>query len=230
MTVSFVGSASAEAASLTLPTHQAGDLIVIFAGRTGSTSPPSVPAGWRFATQSSASGVTPPALAASIGWKIAASSAETSGTWTSASMLLAVVIRDDANLLVIGGIGKTTGGPTTTVNYQTLVANTAQSIQGMRFTSSYLLLPVMATSNASDIDTAPTAQTQTIVSLAGTAAIEMAIHRTNAEVASFASTNYTANESVRYATWTIEVLDTGYAKAAAGGLLLPRAMDGGYAS
>lgn len=141
-------------------------------------------------------------------------------------MLLAAVIRDDANLLVIGGIGKTTGGPTTTVNYQALLLNSGQSIQGMRFTSSYILLPVMATSNTSDIDTAPTAQTQTIVSLAGTAAIEMAIHRTNAEVASFASTNYTANESVRYASWTIEVLDTGYAKATAGMLVHP-GMSGG---
>lgn len=226
MTVSFVGSASAEAASLTLPAHQAGDLILIFAGRTGSTGPPSVPSGWRFATQSGVSGATPPSLAASIGWKIAASSAETSGTWTSASMLLAAVIRDDANLLVIGGIGKTTGGPTTTVNYQPLLANSGQSIQGMRFASSYILLPVMATSNTSDIDTAPTASTTKIVSLAGTAAIEMAIHRTNAEVASFASTNYTANESVRYATWTIEVLDTGYVKTAAGMLVHP-GMSGG---
>lgn len=214
MTVSFVGSASAEATSITLPSHQAGDLIVIFAGRTGSTGAPSVPAGWRFAAQSSQSGVTPPAIAASVGWKIAASSAETSGTWTNADMVLAVVVRDDANLLVIGGIGKTTG-LSTTVNYQPLLANSGQSIQGMRWTSSYVLLPVMATSNTSDIDTPPTASTSKIVSLAGTAAIEMAIHRTNTEVASFASTNYTANESVRYATWTIEILDTGYAKTAA---------------
>lgn len=214
MTVSFVGSASAEATSVTLPSHQAGDLIVIFAGRTGSTGTPSVPAGWRFAAQSSGSGVTPPAIAASVGWKIAASSAETSGTWTNADMVLAVVVRDDANLLVIGGIGKTTG-LSTTVNYQPLLANSGQSIQGMRWTSSYVLLPVMATSNTSDIDTPPTASTSKIVSLAGTAAIEMAIHRTNTEVASFASTNYTANESVRYATWTIEILDTGYAKTAA---------------
>ena len=214
MTVSFVGSASAEATSVTLPSHQAGDLIVIFAGRTGSTGTPSVPAGWRFAAQSSGSGVTPPAIAASVGWKIAASSAETSGTWTNADMVLAVVVRDDANLLVIGGIGKTTS-LSTTVNYQPLLANSGQSIQGMRWTSSYVLLPVMATSNTSDIDTPPTASTSKIVSLAGTAAIEMAIHRTNTEVASFASTNYTANESVRYATWTIEILDTGYAKTAA---------------
>ena len=144
-------------------------------------------------------------------------------------MVLAVVIRDDTNVLAIGGIGKATGS-SATVNYPVLLLNTGQSVQGMRFTSSYVLLPVMATTNSSDIDTAPTAQTTTIISRAGTAAIEMAIHRTNAEVASFASTNYTANESVRYATWTIEILDTGYAKTAAGGLLLPRAMDGGYAS
>lgn len=229
MTVSFIGSASAESTSLTLPAHQAGDLIVVFAGRTGSTSPPSVPAGWRFAAQSSQSGTTPPAIAASVGWKIAASSAETSGTWTGATMLLAVVIRDDTNALVVGAINKQVGN-SSTVNYAALVANTGQTVAGMRFTSSYVLLPVMATSNTSDIDTPPTAQTQTIVSMAGAAAIEMAIHRTNAEVASFASTNYTANESVRYASWTIEVLDTGYAKSAGGGLLLPRAMDGGYAA
>jgi len=214
MTVSFVGSASAEATSVTLPAHQAGDLILIFAGATGTTSPPSVPAGWRFAAQSSASGTTPPSFGASVGWKIAASSAETSGTWTGASMVLAVVMRDDTNVLVIGGIGKATAS-SATVNYPVLLLNTGQSVQGMRFTSSYVLLPVMATTNSSDIDTAPTAQTTTIISRAGTAAIEMAIHRTSAEVASWASTNFTANATVRYASWTIEILDTGYAKAAA---------------
>lgn len=226
MTVSFVGSASAEATSVTLPAHQAGDLIVIFAGRTGSTGPPSVPAGWRFAAQSSVSGVAPPSLGASVGWKIAASSAETSGTWTGASMLLAVVIRDDTNLLVIGALNKNVGS-SSTVNYAALVTNTGQTVAGMRFTSSYVLLPVMATSNTSDIDTPPTASTSKIVSLVGSAAIEMAIHRTNTEVTNWASTNYTANETVRYATWSIEILDTGYAKASAGGMILHPGMSGG---
>ncbi len=226
MTVSFVGSASAEATSLTLPAHQSGDLIVVFAGATGTTGPPSVPAGWRFAAQSSQSGVSPPAIAASVGWKIAASSAETFGTWTGATMVLAVVIRDDTNLLVLGGINKQVGN-SSTINYAAMFANTGQTAVAMRYTSSYILLPVMATSNASDIDTPPTAQTQTIVSLAGSAAIEMAIHRTNAEVASWASTNFTANATVRYATWTIEVLDTGYAKAAGGGMLVHPGMSGG---
>jgi len=215
MTVSFVGSASTEATSVTLPAHQAGDLILIFAGRTGAATVPTIPAGWRFASQTTQSGTTPPAIGCSVGWKIATSSAETSGTWTGATMLLAVVIRDDANLLVIGGIGKTNTSGTTTVNYPVLGLNSTQSVQAMRWTSSYILLPVIVTSNTSDIDTPPTASTSKIVSLAGTAAIEMAIHRTNAEVASWASTNYTANESVRYATWAIEILDTGYAKTAA---------------
>ena len=226
MTVSFVGSASAEATSLTLPAHQAGDLLVMLAGRTGSTGPPSIPAGWRFATQSSGSGVSPPAIAGSVGWKIASSSAEVSGTWTNASALICAVIRDSDNILVIGGIAKTTG-LSSTVNYQPLFANSGQSIQGMRYTSSYVLLPVIATDNASDIDTAPTAATTTIASIAGTAAIEMAIHRTNAEVASWASTNYTANATVRYATWTIEILDTGFAKASSGGIQIARGMFGG---
>lgn len=226
MTVSFVGSASAEATSLTLPTHQAGDLLIMLAGATGTTSPPSIPAGWRFATQSSQSGVSPPAIAGTVAWKIAASSAEVSGTWTGANALICLAIRHTTNVLVIGGIAKATG-LSTTVNYAVLLANSGQSIQGMRFSSSYIILPVIATSNTSDIDTAPTAATTTITSIAGTAAIEMAIHRTNAEVASWASTNYTANTSVRYATWTIEILDTGYAKAAAGGLFVAGGLTGG---
>jgi len=226
MTTSFVGSASAEATSLTLPAHQAGDLLIMLAGATGTTSPPAIPAGWRFATQSSGSGVSPPAIAGTVAWKIAADSAEISGTWTNANALICAVIRHTTNVLVVGGIAKATA-LSATVNYAVLLANSGQSIQGMRFSSSYIILPVIATSNTSDIDTAPTAATTTITSIAGAAAIVMAIHRTNTEVASWASTNYTANTSVRFATWTIEVLDTGFAKASVGGMLIHPGMSGG---
>jgi len=44
-----VGSAIADGASVTIPAHQAGDLLVIFANRFDSTTIPTLPSGWTIA-------------------------------------------------------------------------------------------------------------------------------------------------------------------------------------
>lgn len=74
--------------SATLGTHQTGDVFIAWAVRGGSSTPPSLPAGW---TNIDSSGSN--SLSFRLSWKVAASSAETSGTHTNASSLQIVHIR-----------------------------------------------------------------------------------------------------------------------------------------
>lgn len=82
--------AFAAATSVTLPTHKAGDLIVIAAFRTnGSSTPPTQPAGYISSGTNAETGG--PAMR--VGYKFAASASETSGTWSNTNLIYALVIR-----------------------------------------------------------------------------------------------------------------------------------------
>ena len=229
MTVSFVGSASAEATSLTLPAHQAGDLIVIFAWNGASTTQPAVPAGWlnAFTFQNSTGTVR----AGTVGYKIAASSAEVSGTWLNAQLLGCVVYRDDLSVLTIGGTNGQINLNASTIFHQSLPVSTLSGpFPKLRALSSFILRMAACTSNSSDIETPPAGYTNR-VAIAGASANELVIHESDTPLVSQTGTNQTINQTVVASTVTVEILDTGYTKtAAAGGLLLPRAMDGGYAA
>lgn len=87
--ISRISSASAEATTVTLGTHAKGDIILIFAFRDGSTTNPSIPAGWTNVTNTT-DGTS---CSVSIGWKIAISAADSSGTWTNATGLMCHVYR-----------------------------------------------------------------------------------------------------------------------------------------
>ena len=88
VTYAHVGSAAAAAATLTLPAHQTGDIIIGFMLRATNT-PPVVPAGVGWTTLAAAGGNT---TSYAIFWKRAASNAETFGTGT-ATACMAIVYR-----------------------------------------------------------------------------------------------------------------------------------------
>lgn len=94
MTISTTGHTGAAANTVTLPPHQAGDLIVISARRSGSDTPPSIPAAggtvplWENVLDGGASNL---ALRTCVA--LATASDHTSGTWTNAAHLLATVYR-----------------------------------------------------------------------------------------------------------------------------------------
>lgn len=90
MAISRVGSNAAEATTVTIPAgHQRGDIILIFAFRDGSVTNPTIPAGWTKITNT----LDGTSCSVSIGWKIAISSSDTSGTWTNATHLQVIVYR-----------------------------------------------------------------------------------------------------------------------------------------
>jgi hypothetical protein len=96
-----VGAASG-VSSLVLPEHQAGDLLVGFAFRDGSTTAPSLPSGWTNAESGGAN-----SCSVIVATKVAASSGETSGTWSNATALQIAILRgvtfDNAN--AYGAVG-----------------------------------------------------------------------------------------------------------------------------
>ena len=96
MALSIIGTPAAVAAtSITLPTHAVGDIIVIFAYRDGSTTVPTKP---------TASGTVPAWVdidaptgantnSARCAYFVATATNHTSGTWTNATGMSAIVIR-----------------------------------------------------------------------------------------------------------------------------------------
>lgn len=215
MTVSFVGAASAEATSLTLPAHQAGDLIVMYGrGPAGLPTPPTLPSGWVQIQRFSASSNN-----VAVCWRIASSSAETSGTWTNAEQLMALVYRHTTNYLGLGLSAVTNGTITTSITYPALTA----------YPTSGWVLGLGSAKNDSNLNTnfdlPPSGMTNRHSAFGSTYAFEVVAHDTNANVASWSSTTRTNDLAVRFATVTVPIVVLN-AKAAAGMLVHP-GMSGG---
>ncbi len=151
--ITYIGSATAAATTVTLPTHQAGDLILIFAFRDSSSTAPSLPSG--YTSKATASSDDFDGAAMRLGYKIAASGSETSGTWTNATQLVCHVYRGVDQTTPLGASGGTTRQTqgTTTASYPTLtlsVANGTSWIAGFGGSEN----------TTSAIDTAPAGMVQ----------------------------------------------------------------------
>lgn len=170
--ITRVGVATGDT-SATLPAHQIGDLIIGFAFRDGSTTNPTLPAGWT--SVSSRDGTS---CSATLGYKIAESAAETTGTWTNASNVAFVVYRNCHATGVFDSAWLS--GTTNTINYD-----------GANLTTGSSRTWVVAFAGHRSIDTSlQTAPTQlTNVATAVNATSEIAIHDTNAEVSTFTNTS-----------------------------------------
>ncbi len=229
MTVAYVGATSAEATSVTLPSHQAGDLIVMWALRYGSTTPPLIPAGWNYRYLSQRAGGLA-SLGVAISCKTATSSAETSGTWTNATHLLAAVYRDDTDYLTLGCPNYRRGGVTTLV-YNPKSGGTIFNSEGslgtaMSVSSGWVLGLILTHLTTAGIDTPPTGMTHRHM-LTGATQGRLALADTDAAVSSFTSASVTVAASVDYISNVVEIVDTGVPKKSAGGLFVAGGLTGG---
>lgn len=166
MAISFVGAASG-VNTVTLPAHQAGDLIMVFAFRDGSTAALANPSGF-----TSLSGVGDSGCYAGLWSKIATSSSESVGTITNATTVLAAVyrgVRQDkpistASLSLDFGSGTTVNYPAVQFVYNGDGTSWFGAAAGHRSTNTSLETPpagmtlrsnsVDATDEASIFDTA----------------------------------------------------------------------------
>jgi len=108
--ITYIGQATG-VDSATLPAHQAGDLILAFAFRDGPTGSLPLPTGWTTIRENFGT-----LCASRTGFKVAASSGETTGTWTNATTVIFLVYRG-VNTANITGLGRTASGSSTTVTY-----------------------------------------------------------------------------------------------------------------
>lgn len=113
MAVDFIGSAADLSDSLTLPSHEKGDCMFVMATRAGNTAP-ALPSGWITAASASTT-----SLSARVGFRIAHSSSETSGTWTNATGVSSVVFRPTVGTIAVP-VFSSQGGTGTTVSYVTV--------------------------------------------------------------------------------------------------------------
>lgn len=117
--LSYIAQNAAQADNVTPGTHAIGDVLVAYAFRDGSTTPPTVPAGWT--TVGSNTGTL---CSSVVAWKVASSAAETSGTWTNASALTIHTYRGQyrGGAPVLNSAGAS--GTGTTVDYSGIGAMT----------------------------------------------------------------------------------------------------------
>ncbi|QIG76873.1 hypothetical protein EVC30_044 [Rhizobium phage RHph_Y1_11] len=99
--ISFIGAVTGTI-SATLPAHQAGDLIIAAIFRDGGTF--TVPSGWTQIVSNAQS-----AYSAILYYKVAASSSETTGSWTSATDVAFAVYRGAHQAAPIGGSSVASG-------------------------------------------------------------------------------------------------------------------------
>ena len=183
MAISFVSAASAQATSITIPTHQKGDLILMMATGNAIT----FPGGWTEILSGTAT-------TNKVGYKIAASSGETSGTWSGATGLSVGVYRGASG---IGNASAATESGVTRIRYAALTLSVANGsswvvgVGGITQSGTYHALPPSGMVNRTY---SPDNATK-----------EATLNDTNGGTTSWPQTDVTT-ASLTYRTFTIELL------------------------
>lgn len=191
--ISRVSSGSGSGTSISLGSHQAGDVIFFWAYRNDSATPPSLPAGWTSITSVGAS-----VHSGIMGYKVCASGSETSGTWTNATSVAYAIYRNVDNTTPYSHPSGQSGTGTS-VSWSGIAPSIDNPGRDWVFTT------FGATSDVGNMDThAPTACTLiTDYSAAGTE--ENTIYDTNTPVSSYSFNSKTADASITWLTKTVAI-------------------------
>lgn len=218
VTISYVSQASAAATTVTLGTHATNDLMLIWAYNNSNTTTPSLPTGWTNLW------VVESTTRWRVGYKIAASASETSGTWTNANGLIALVHRPSVGL-ILPGLVSTSAGTSTTITYQSLAATQDRTNASDRW-----IVAFAATQTTdSAIETAPTSFTNRASLLGGS--WELAAHDSNGTLGSYGGGTVSAGgTSAHQRSLIVQLFENTYTASGGGGVFLPRCQTGGYAS
>jgi len=178
MSITRVGTQTASATTLTVPTTQAGDIVIMGAMHSGATTAVTVPAGW--ISPVAKTNATATALSGRIAYRYATGASTPSGTWTNASQLICAVYRPSANNTIRVGAAASNSSTTATVNFPALTL-------GDNFSGNDWIIGFVAASNATQtLTVAPSGMTN-VTSIVATS--QAALHDTNGGVSSWSSTN-----------------------------------------
>ena len=195
MAISLSGSASAQATTITIPGHQAGNVIVIFAGRN-NTTPPTTPSGWvQLASSGSSNGSSVAA------WKIAKTSTETSGTWSNASVLHCLVLAADTGPLFLSAGLSGQASTSATITYPAL-ANYRTGV-----VDNWYLAHAFQLNSANSLETAPSGMANALVE-SSSGLWKSAVHYTTAgQLSNWASTNVVLTNSAFYLSRVLQAIE-----------------------
>lgn len=112
--VSFIGQCVGTT-SCTPPAHQIGDFFVGFSFRDGNNTAPTIPSGIGWVNISNSAGTN--SNGSSFAYKVATTTSETTGTWTSATSFILHIYRGTATT---PGNSSEAEGASTTVSYPAL--------------------------------------------------------------------------------------------------------------
>lgn len=217
MAISRVGSASTQgSATITIPTHQSGDMILIVAPRNNITAA-TVPSGWVTLSKIGSGGIS-----FAIAWKIAKSSSETSGSWTGNSALHVLVLRASAGVLAFSPASTITTATSATVQYGALVNYRAGVLDNWYIGTAFQL------NSTNSLETAPTGMANVNVE-SSSGNWKSVLHDTNAsQLSNWANTNVTVTTSAtwRAAVWHLFEFDAP-AFGGGGGIFFRPGMSGG---
>ena len=220
MAISRVSSASTQATTITIPSHQAGDLIFISAGRNNTTAA-TVPSGWVQAGSSGASGVS-----VTGGWKLAKSSSETSGTWINASVLFCKVYRADTGILAFSLASNGANATGTSVSFPALTNGLVYRDGSL---DNWYIGIAMQLNSANSLETPPSGMANVAVE-SSSGAWKAVLHDTNAsQLSNWATAATTVATAAASSTRVYQLFefDGPSFGGGGGGLILPRAMNGG---
>lgn len=194
MSISYVGG-STGTSSAVIPATQIGDLILVYSYSQNSTVPTKDPS---FATVVA---ITPALSSEILGYKIATSTSETTGTWTNSEGMIVQVYRSSTGSLSIGSSPSTFGfGSGTTVRYDTITLDDSSG-------SSWVAGFAGHNSNNGALNTPPTGMTNR--EFFTSAALRAAGHDTNGGVTSWVQTDVSIGGSAgSYATVVAEIKET----------------------
>ncbi len=193
MAISYVGGAVGTN-SATLPSFNSGDVAICFAFRDGSTTNPTVPAGWTNITNT-ADGTT---CSASCGWRRLVNGDTTTGTWTNASRVVVQVYRGCEPFITPVGGGANGAGTTNTLNYAAVTMTRSDG-------TSWVAAFIGHRSVNVTTETAPGAMSNRQNGVDATA--EASGHDTNGGVSSWSSTNVAASGTASgWVSRTVELL------------------------
>ena len=219
MAIDFIGTASALATSVPLGSHQKGDILIAAALRTNNVSA-SLPSGWIGLSSAGASN-----LSLRLGFRVAQSDSESSGTWTLATGLSIIKLRPTIGTIAVPSAAQT-AAISTSVTYGALsgVAAADNYIDQTFVAFGSTLLDTNA------IETPPTGMT--FLEKSSQSGIAFASFRLTTNAFGGWSTQAVTLPSATWRTGVVRIAEYPFPAlgGGGGGLILPRAMNGGYAS
>lgn len=191
----LVGSGGAEGTTITIPTHAAGDVVVLGA-RRGSNTPPTIPsAGGTVPTWTTAQSAGADTMSLTSVAAVATSGTHTSGTFTNAQRMVAAVVRGNRPL-TLGASSSANATSTETIVYPALTRQTATGPGGVRIGTRAQV--------DSEVANAPTGWTARVNQSSSLALHTIASMTTNPT----ADAVTTAGTAAAYRAHTIEVKET----------------------